>query len=82
MQLTTPEGIGTGEYMIAVRLYIDHPAVSPLRQQSARTSGVLTKHSSSSITTVNWHEIFSFKIDSTVLITLRFCSVYLQRVVL
>nr|XP_009413254.1 PREDICTED: uncharacterized protein LOC103994598 isoform X1 [Musa acuminata subsp. malaccensis] len=78
-ELTTPEGIGTGEYMIAVRLYIDHPAVSPLRQQSARTSGVLTKHSSSSITTVNWHEIFSFKIDSTENYILEFIVVDLGR---
>ncbi|WOL09557.1 hypothetical protein Cni_G18310 [Canna indica] len=63
-ELPTPEGIAAGEYMVAVRLLIDPSVVSPLQQQSARTSGVITKHSSSGITLVNWHEVFSFKVDS------------------
>lgn len=66
MQLPSPEGIAIGEYMVAVRLFTDLSVVSPLQQQSARTSGVMTEHSSLGITKVSWHEMFSFKIDSVV----------------
>lgn len=66
MQLRSMKGVSNGEYMVALRLFIDHPIASPLQQQSARTSGVMAESSSSSTTTVNWHEMFSFKIDSMV----------------
>ncbi|XP_042394059.1 uncharacterized protein LOC121984930 isoform X2 [Zingiber officinale] len=63
-ELRSTKGVSNGEYMVALRLFIDHPITSPLQQQSARTSGVMIETSSSGTTTVNWHEMFSFKIDS------------------
>ncbi|XP_073111690.1 uncharacterized protein [Elaeis guineensis] len=62
-ELPIAEGMAIGQYMIAVRLFLSPPAESPLQQQSARTCGAISEHSSFGIAMVNWNEMFFFKVD-------------------
>lgn len=66
-QFPRVEGLSSHQYTVAVHLAPDQciPSGSLLNQQSARTCGSSPDHSSDSmLETVNWNEVFFFKIDS------------------
>ncbi|XWS38677.1 hypothetical protein CRYUN_Cryun19dG0151500 [Craigia yunnanensis] len=60
------EGLTSHQYTVAVRLSPDHslPSESLLHQQSARTCGGISSYLSSDIESVDWSEMFFFKVDS------------------
>lgn len=62
-ELTIAEGMTTGQYMMAVRLFLNPPTESPLQQQSARTCGAISEISSFGIATATWNEMFFFRVD-------------------
>jgi len=60
------EGLATGEYMTAVRLFSENRSIYDTQQQSARTCAAAGEHSSQNIRKVNWNEMFFFKVKSEV----------------
>uniref|UniRef100_A0A0Q3N5I8 PH domain-containing protein n=1 Tax=Setaria italica TaxID=4555 RepID=A0A0Q3N5I8_SETIT len=65
-EVKVDEGLATGEYMTAVRLFTENHSISDPRQQSARTCAAAGEHSSQNIRKVNWNEMFFFKVESEV----------------
>ena len=65
-QIKVGEGLATGEYMTAVRLFSENRSISDAQQQSARTCAAAGEHSSQNIRKVNWNEMFFFKVKSEV----------------
>jgi hypothetical protein len=65
-QIKVGEGLATGEYMTAVRLFSENHSISDAQQQSARTCAAAGEHSSQNIRKVNWNEMFFFKVKSEV----------------
>ncbi|KAF8689392.1 hypothetical protein HU200_041935 [Digitaria exilis] len=63
-EIKVDEGLATGEYMTAVRLFSENSSVSDAQQQSARTCASAGEHSSQNIRKVNWNEMFFFKVES------------------
>ncbi|CAA0838075.1 pleckstrin homology (PH) domain-containing protein [Striga hermonthica] len=66
-ELLKPEGLGSRQYNVGIRVYDDqsHPSQSHLNQQFARTRGTGSDDSESSdVEFVKWHEVFFFKVDS------------------
>ncbi|GER35434.1 pleckstrin homology (PH) domain-containing protein [Striga asiatica] len=66
-ELMKPEGLGSRQYNVGIRVYDDqsHPNQSHLNQQFARTRGTGSDDSESSdVEFVKWHEVFFFKVDS------------------
>lgn len=63
-EIKVDEGLATGEYMTAVRLFTENHSISDPRQQSARTCAAAGEHSSQNIRKVNWNEMFFFKVES------------------
>uniref|UniRef100_A0A0E0MAV7 PH domain-containing protein n=1 Tax=Oryza punctata TaxID=4537 RepID=A0A0E0MAV7_ORYPU len=63
-QIKVGEGLATGEYMVAVRIYSEDCIVSGVQQQSARTCAAAGDQSSQSIKKVEWNEMFFFKVES------------------
>ncbi|KAL5551261.1 hypothetical protein UlMin_001437, partial [Ulmus minor] len=59
-------GLSFPQYTVAIRLTPDRslPGESLNHQQSARTCGSSSDHSSSELELINWNEIFFFKVDS------------------
>lgn len=68
MQFPRVGGLSFRQYSVAIRLAPDRslPNDSVLPQQSARTCGNCSDHSSSELELVNWNEVFFFKVDSPV----------------
>lgn len=56
------EGLETGEYMTAVRLFSENHSIS-VQQQSARTCAAIGEHLSQNTRKVNWNEMFFFKVE-------------------
>jgi hypothetical protein len=65
-QVKDDEGLDTGEYMIAVRLFSENHSISVVQQQSARTCAATGEHSSQNTRKVNWNEMFFFKVERVV----------------
>lgn len=65
-QIKEDEGLETGEYMTAVRLFSENYSISVVQQQSARTCAATGEHSSQNTRKVNWNEMFFFKVESVV----------------
>uniref|UniRef100_J3N503 PH domain-containing protein n=1 Tax=Oryza brachyantha TaxID=4533 RepID=J3N503_ORYBR len=63
-EIKVGEGLATGEYLAAVRIYSEDRIVSGVQQQSARTCAAAGEQSSQSIKKVEWNEMFFFKIES------------------
>ncbi|KAK3153327.1 hypothetical protein QOZ80_2BG0170820 [Eleusine coracana subsp. coracana] len=63
-EIKVDEGLATGEYLIAVRLFSNDHSISGIQQQSARTCAATGEHSSQNIRKVNWNEMFFFKVES------------------
>jgi vacuolar protein sorting-associated protein 13A/C len=63
-EIKVGEGLATGEYMTAVRLFSENHSISDAQQQSARTCAAAGEHSSQNIRKVNWNEMFFFKVKS------------------
>ncbi|KAM7253783.1 hypothetical protein ACFE04_031465 [Oxalis oulophora] len=66
-ELLKVEGLTSHQYSVAIRLIPDQSlsSESVLRQESARTRGSLSDYKASSeLETVNWSEMFFFKVDS------------------
>ncbi|CAD6212089.1 unnamed protein product [Miscanthus lutarioriparius] len=57
------EGLDTGEYMTAVRLFSENHSISVIQQQSARTCAATGEYSSQNTRKVNWNEMFFFKVE-------------------
>lgn len=73
MQLKKVAGLSSHQYTVAVRLFLDQnqPGLSLLHEQSARTRGI-SIDDSSAIVSVQWNEVFFFRIDSLVSILLPY----------
>ncbi|KAL6906369.1 hypothetical protein ACP4OV_003970 [Aristida adscensionis] len=63
-EIKVDEGLATGEYLVAVRLFSEDRSISGVQQQSARTCAAAREHSSQNIGKVNWDEMFFFKVES------------------
>ncbi|PNT67927.1 hypothetical protein BRADI_3g33740v3 [Brachypodium distachyon] len=63
-EINSGEGLATGEYMTAVRLYSEDRSISSVQQQSARTCAAAGENSLQTIRKVNWNEMFFFKVKS------------------
>ncbi|XP_031125724.1 uncharacterized protein LOC116028070 isoform X1 [Ipomoea triloba] len=64
-ELKKVAGLSSHQYTVAVRLFLDQnqPGLSLLHEQSARTRGI-SIDDSSAIVSVQWNEVFFFRIDS------------------
>lgn len=79
MQFPQVEGSDSQQYTVAVRLYSNQslPSDSSVYQQSARTRGRRAHHLlPSDLELVKWNEIFFFKVDSLVLISILVAFIY------
>jgi len=65
-QVKDDEGLDTGEYMTAVRLFSENHSISVIQQQSARTCAATGEYSSQNTRKVNWNEMFFFKVERVV----------------
>ncbi|XP_073000916.1 uncharacterized protein [Typha latifolia] len=63
-ELRISGGLATSQYVTTVRLFSQHPAESPLQQQSARTCAATSDCFLHGSAVVNWGEMFFFKVDS------------------
>ncbi|WVZ57683.1 hypothetical protein U9M48_008037 [Paspalum notatum var. saurae] len=63
-EIKVDEGLETGEYMTAVRLFSENCSISDVQQQSARTCAAAGEHSLQNTRKVNWNEMFFFKVES------------------
>ncbi|XP_062205491.1 uncharacterized protein LOC133907454 isoform X2 [Phragmites australis] len=63
-EIKVDEGLATGEYLTAVRLFSEDHSIYGIQQQSARTCASAGEHSSQNIRKVNWNEMFFFKVES------------------
>uniref|UniRef100_A0A0D9XMK5 PH domain-containing protein n=1 Tax=Leersia perrieri TaxID=77586 RepID=A0A0D9XMK5_9ORYZ len=63
-EIKVGEGLATGEYMVAVRIYSEDCIASGVQQQSARTCAAAGEQSSQIIKKVEWNEMFFFKVES------------------
>uniref|UniRef100_A0A0E0R2L4 PH domain-containing protein n=1 Tax=Oryza rufipogon TaxID=4529 RepID=A0A0E0R2L4_ORYRU len=63
-EIKVGEGLATGEYMVALRIYSEDCIASGVQQQSARTCAAAGDQSSQNIRKVEWNEMFFFKVES------------------
>uniref|UniRef100_A0A0E0BDW2 PH domain-containing protein n=1 Tax=Oryza glumipatula TaxID=40148 RepID=A0A0E0BDW2_9ORYZ len=63
-EIKVGEGLATGEYMVALRIYSEDCIASDVQQQSARTCAAAGDQSSQNIRKVEWNEMFFFKVEN------------------
>jgi hypothetical protein len=65
-QIEVPKGLSISEYAAVVQLYSSRSSETPIQKQIVRTCAALAEHLSDGLATINWKEMFFFKIFGTV----------------
>lgn len=65
-QIEVSKGLSISEYMAVVQLSSSRSSETPAQKQIARTCAALAEHSSEGLATINWKEMFFFKVFGTV----------------